>query len=327
MDISKDQFLELYTTMVKCRFFEERIVDLYARGQVPGLAHLYIGEEGVSAGVCAALREDDYITSTHRGHGHVISKGADLKRMMAELFGKKIGYCKGKGGSMHIADMSLGILGANGIAGGGLPIAIGAGWSSKWRGTDQVAASFFGDAASNNGTFHESLNLASLHKLPVIFVCENNEFGISVCQAKHQSIKDIYIRATSYDMPGVLVDGNDVVEVFEAATKAVKRARAGEGPTLIECKTYRWRGHHEGDPNQGSRYRDKKDIDVWKQKCPIDRLAKRLVKDKVVTKKKLAAIDQEVVEQIDQAVAFAKEAEFPAIEEMYEDVYVTEEVK
>jgi len=247
--------------------------------------------------------------------------------MMAELFGKKSGYCKGKGGSMHIADMGLGILGANGIAGGGLAIAIGAGWSAKWRGTDQVAASFFGDAASNNGTFHESLNLASLHNLPVIFVCENNEFGISVCQAKHQLIKDIYIRATSYDMPGVLVDGNDVVEVFEATSKAVRRARAGEGPTLIECKTYRWRGHHEGDPNQGSRYRDKKDIDVWKQKCPIDRLAKRLVKDKVATKKKLAAIDQEIVEQIDQAVVFAKEDEFPAMEEMYEDVYVTEGVK
>jgi len=327
MNISKDKFLELYTTMVKCRFFEDRIVDLYARGQVPGLAHLYIGEEGIAAGICGALREDDYITSTHRGHGHVISKGADLKRMMAELFGKKSGYCKGKGGSMHIADMGLGILGANGIAGGGLPIAIGAGWSAKWRGTDQVAASFFGDAASNNGTFHESLNLASLHNLPVIFVCENNEFGISVCQTKHQPIKDIYIRATSYDMPGVLVDGNDVVAVFEAANKAVRRARTGEGPTLIECKTYRWRGHHEGDPNLGSRYRDKKDIEVWKLKCPIDRFAKRLVKDKVATKKKLAAIDQEIVEQIDQAVAFAKEAEFPAIEEMYEDVYVTEEVK
>jgi len=327
MKISKDKFLELYTTMVKCRFFEDRIVDLYARGQVPGLAHLYIGEEGVAAGICGALREDDYITSTHRGHGHVISKGADLKRMMAELFGKKSGYCKGKGGSMHIADMKLGILGANGIAGGGLPIAVGAGWSAKWRGTDQVAASFFGDAASNNGTFHESLNLASLHNLPVIFVCENNEFGISVCQAKHQPIKDIYIRATSYDMPGVLVDGNDVVEVFEAASKAVRRARAGEGPTLIECKTYRWRGHHEGDPNLGSRYRDKKDIEVWKQKCPIDRLAKRLVQNKVATKKKLAAIDKEIVEQIDQAVAFAKEAEFPVVEEMYEDVYVTNEVK
>ncbi len=324
MKISNDKMLELYTIMVKCRFFEERIVDLYARGQVPGLAHLYIGEEAVAAGVCGALRKDDYITSTHRGHGHVVAKGADLNRMMAELFGKKIGFCKGKGGSMHIADMSLGILGANGIAGGGLPIAVGAGWSAKWRGTDQVAACFFGDAASNNGTFHESLNLASLHKLPVIFVCENNEFGISVCQVKHQPIIDISVRAASYDMPGVTIDGNDVVAVYETVTKAVGRARVGEGPTLIECKTYRWRGHHEGDPNLGARYRSKEDINVWKKRCPIESLEKRLSNGKIATKKQQEAIKEDIRQQIDAAVEFAKEAEFPAIEEMYEDVYVAE---
>jgi pyruvate dehydrogenase E1 component alpha subunit len=256
-----------------------------------------------------------------------VAKGADLNRMMAELFGKKIGFCKGKGGSMHIADMSLGILGANGIAGGGLPIAIGAAWSAKWRGTDQVTACFFGDGASNNGTFHESLNLASLHKLPVVFICENNQFGISVCQVKHQPIIDVSIRSTSYDMPGVTIDGNDVIEVYETTTKAVKRARAGEGPTLIECKTYRWRGHHEGDPNLGARYRDKKDIEVWKGKCPIERLAKELVKKHKIAKKTLEGIEQDVLKQMDDAVAFAKDAEFPAIEEMYEDVYVTEGVQ
>lgn len=326
MKISKEKLIELYTTMMKCRQFEERIVDLYAKGQVPGLAHLYIGQEAVAAGVCGALNDDDYITSTHRGHGHVVAKGADLNRMMAELFGKKIGYCKGKGGSMHIADMSLGILGANGIAGGGLPIAVGAGWSAKWRKTDQVTACFFGDAASNNGTFHESLNLAALHKLPVIFICENNQFGISVCQTKHQAITDISIRSTSYDMPGVTIDGNDVVAVYETTAKAVKRARIGEGPTLIECKTYRWRGHHEGDPNLGSRYRDKKDIDIWKLKCPINRMAKDMVKNRQATKKELDAIEQDVLKQMDDAVAFAKEADFPAIEEMYEDVYVKEGV-
>ncbi len=322
MNVKKDKLLEMYITMKNIRLFEERIVDLYARGLVPGLAHLYIGEEAVAAGVCAALREDDYITSTHRGHGHVIAKGAKLNPMMAELFGKKTGYCKGKGGSMHIADMEIGILGANGIAGGGLPIALGAGLSAKWRETDQVTACFFGDDASNNGTFHESLNMASLHKLPVIFVCENNLYGISVGQAKHQPITDIAIRATSYDMPGVVVDGNDVVEVYEAAVKAVRRGRACEGPTLIECKTYRWRGHHEGDPNQGARYRSKEEIEEWKKKDPIDRLAKKMVTDKVITKKRLAALEKEILEEIDQAVAYADESAFPTVEELYEDVYV-----
>jgi len=322
MVVKKEALLELYTTMLTIRLFEDRIVDLYARGEIPGLVHLYIGEEAVAAGICAVLREDDYITSTHRGHGHVIAKGADLRLMMAELFGKRSGYCKGKGGSMHIADMHIGILGANGIAGGGLPIAVGAGWSAKWRGTDQVATCFFGDDSSNNGTFHESLNLASLHKLPVIFVCENNLYGISVCQTKHQPITDIAIRATSYDMPGVVVDGNDVLKVYQAAIKAAKRARVGEGPTLIECKTYRWRGHHEGDPNQGNRYRTKDEIDQWKHKCPIERFAKKLFEDKVVTKKKLAAIEKDVLVEIDAAVAFAREGEFPDVDELYQDVFV-----
>jgi pyruvate dehydrogenase E1 component alpha subunit len=286
------------------------------------LAHLYIGEEAVAAGVCAALREDDYITSTHRGHGHVIAKGAELGPMMAELYGKTNGFCKGKGGSMHIADMEVGILGANGIAGGGLPIAVGAGWSAKWRGTDQVTACFFGDGSSNNGTFHESLNLASLHKLPVIFVCENNQYGISVCQTKHQPITDIATRATSYDMPGALVDGNDVLQIYHSASKAAKRARAGEGPTLMECKTYRWRGHHEGDPNLGARYRSKDEIDTWMEKCPIAKFARKLIKDKVVTRKKLDTIDKTIQHEIDEAIAFAQAGEFPSLDEMYEDVYV-----
>ena len=251
MTINKEKLLDFYHTMVKIRLFEERIVDLYARGMVPGLAHLYIGEEAIAVGACAAIRPNDYITSTHRGHGHVIAKGADLKPMMAELFGKKTGYCKGKGGSMHIADIKIGILGANGIAGGGMPIAVGAGLSAKLRKTDQVTACFFGDGSSNNGTFHESLNFASVHKLPVVFICENNLYGISVSQAKHQAIKDIAVRAIAYDMPSAVVDGNDVVEVHQAVSKAVGRARAGEGPSLVECKTYRWRGHHEGESESG----------------------------------------------------------------------------
>lgn len=321
MKLTKKKMIELYTMMLKIRHFEDRIINLYAKGKVPGLAHLYVGEEAIAVGVCAALREDDYITSTHRGHGHVLAKGADAKHMMAELFGKKTGCCKGKGGSMHIADMKKGVLGANGIAGGGLPIATGAGWSAKWRGTDQVAACFFGDDASNNGTFHESLNLASLHKLPVIFVCENNLYGISVCQIKHQPISDVATRAAGYDMPGFVIDGNDVIKVFNSTSEAVKRARIGKGPTLIECKTYRWRGHHEGDPNQGGRYRTKDEIEGWKVKCPINRLAKKLLKDKVATKKKLESIENEVIAEIDAAEVFAEKSEFPASQEMYEDVY------
>jgi TPP-dependent pyruvate/acetoin dehydrogenase alpha subunit len=242
--------------------------------------------------------------------------------MMAELFGKKTGYCKGKGGSMHIADMELGILGANGIAGGGLPIAVGAGMSAKWRGTDQVTVCFFGDDASNNGTFHEGLNLASLYKLPVIFVCENNLYGISVGQEKQRLLRDIALRAANYDMPGVVVDGNDVLEVYNATIKAVKRARAGEGPSLIECKTYRWRGHHEGDPNQGRRYRTTEEIESWKAKDPIERMAANLITEKVVTKKKLDALKKQATEEIEEAVTFANESEFPVLEEMYEDVYV-----
>ena len=322
MKIEKETLLKILATMLRIRYFEERVVDLYARGLVPGLAHLYIGEEAIASGVCAGLRDDDYITSTHRGHGHVIAKGADLKLMMAELFGKKTGYCKGKGGSMHIADMEIGILGANGIAGGGIPIAVGAGMSVKWRGTDQVTVCFFGDDASNNGTFHEGLNLASLYKLSVIFVCENNLYGISVGQEKQRLLRDIALRAANYDMPGVVVDGNDVFEVHNATIKAVKRARAGEGPSLIECKTYRWRGHHEGDPNQGRRYRTTEEIESWKAKDPIERMATNLLTEKVVTKKKLDALKKQATEEIEEAVTYANESEFPALEEMYEDVYV-----
>jgi len=324
MTLKNAQLLDLYKTMQKIRIFEDRIVDLYARGFVPGLAHLYIGEEAIAAGVCAVLGKDDYITSTHRGHGHVIAKGADLIPMMKELFGKRGGYCKGKGGSMHIADIEAGILGANGVAGGGLPIAVGAGWSAKWRGTDQVTACFFGDNASNSGTFHESLNLASLHKLPVIFVCENNGYGISVSQKKHTPIADIATRAAAYDMPGAVVDGNDVTEVYHAVEKAVKRARAAEGPSLLECKTYRWRGHHEGDPNQGARYRTKDEIEVWKKKCPIAKLEKNILKNKIATQKKLKAINEEINKAIDEAVTSATESDFPSVDEIYDDVYVNE---
>jgi len=323
MNLSHDQKIDLYKKMVTIRLFEEKVQDLYGRGLVPGLVHLYIGEEAVAAGVCANLRKDDYITSTHRGHGHVIAKGAELKYMMAELFGKKTGYCKGKGGSMHIADVEIGILGANGIAGGGIPIAVGAALSAKKRKTDQVTVCFFGDGASNNGTFHEGLNFASVHRLPVVFVCENNLYGISVSQKQHQAIQDISIRSVAYNMPGITLDGNDVLAVYEASGKAIQRARAGEGPTLMECKTYRWRGHHEGDPNRGRRYRTMEEVQEWVNKCPIKRFEEKLVEEKVLSKTKIKNIWEEVEKKIGEAVEFANQSPFPDPQDIFEDVYVS----
>jgi pyruvate dehydrogenase E1 component alpha subunit len=323
MNLSREQMLNLYRKMVTIRLFEEKIIDLYARGFIPGLAHLYIGEEAVAAGVCASLRKDDYITSTHRGHGHVIAKGAELKYMMAELFGKKTGYCKGKGGSMHIADIDIGVLGANGIAGGGIPIAVGAALSSKMRKTDQVTACFFGDGASNNGVFHEGLNFASVHRLPVVFVCENNLYGISVSQKQHQSIQDISIRAVAYNMPGMSINGNDVCAVYEASSKSIQRARAGEGPTLIECKTYRWRGHHEGDPNQGKRYRTMDEVKEWMEKCPIIRLEEKMLGEKILSKAKMNKIREEIKIEIEEAEKFANQSPFPDAKDIYEDVFVS----
>ncbi len=323
MNLSREQMLNLYRKMVTIRLFEEKIIDLYARGFIPGLAHLYIGEEAVAVGVCANLRKEDYITSTHRGHGHAIAKGAELKYMMAELFGKKTGYCKGKGGSMHIADIDIGILGANGIAGGGIPLAVGAALSSKMRKTDRITVCFFGDGASNNGTFHESLNFASVHRLPVVFICENNLYGISVSQKQHQTIQDISVRAMAYNMSGMTIDGNDVLAVYETSGKAIQQARAGEGPTLVECKTYRWRGHHEGDPNQGRRYRTMEEVQEWVKKCPIKRFEEKLVGERLLDKNRIEHICDEIKKKIEEAVEFAQQSPFPDAQDIYEDVYAS----
>jgi pyruvate dehydrogenase E1 component alpha subunit len=252
----------------------------------------------------------------------VIARGADLKRMMAELCAKKDGYCKGKGGSMHIADMSHGIIGANGVVGGGIPMTVGAALSAKLRGTDQVAIAFFGDGASNIGSFHESLNLASVWKLPVLFICENNLYGLSVSQQKHQAIQDIADRATGYAMPGKVVDGMDVEAVFDASAEAVKRARSDKGPTLIECKTYRFRGHHEGDPNMGTRYRTKDEISSWKKKDPLQKMSRLLISRKVVSKKKLTEYEKEIEATVEAAAEFALNAPAPGPEVLYEDLYV-----
>jgi len=316
----------MYRTMKRIREFETKAAELFAEGRIPGFVHLYIGEEAVATGVCANLKDSDYITSTHRGHGHIIAKGGDLKYMFAELFGRETGYCKGKGGSMHIADADRGILGANGIVGAGHNIAVGAGLSAKYRDTDQVCVCFFGDGSTNQGTFHEALNMASIWKLPVIFVCENNLYGISMHQSRHQAIQDVADRAVAYNMPGVVVDGNDVLAVYEAAKEAVDRARNGQGPTLIECKTYRHRGHFEGDPTV---YRDEEEVKEWLQKDPIPRLVEFMLDNNVVTEEEIKKIDEEIAAEIEEAIKFAEESPFPPVEAAVEDIYtdIVEEVR
>jgi pyruvate dehydrogenase E1 component alpha subunit len=319
-NLSKSQISKMYQGMIKIRYFENKIVELYSSGKMPGIAHLYIGEEAVAVGVCANLTNKDFITSTHRGHGHVIAQGADLKKMMAEILGKRSGYCKGKGGSMHIIDMKKGILGANGIVAAGIPIATGAGYSAKFRGTDQVAVAFFGDAASNHGNFHESLNMAAAWKLPVIYVCENNLYGISVDIRKVTNTKNIADRACAYNIPGYVVDGNDVLNVYEVTKKAVERAQNKMGPTLIECKTYRWKGHHLGDP--GIIYRPEEERKAWMDKCPIKRFRERLLKENIFTQNEIALLESEIKEMIEEAFDFAVNGSFPKKEEAYEDVFV-----
>ncbi|ACA44651.1 pyruvate dehydrogenase (acetyl-transferring) E1 component subunit alpha [Clostridium botulinum] len=324
--LNENSIVEMYKTMLKIRKFEQVAMNTFAEGKIPGFVHLYIGEEAVATGVCANLKDSDYITSTHRGHGHILAKGGDLKFMMAELFGKATGYCKGKGGSMHIADATKGILGANGIVGAGHNIAVGAGLSAQYRGTDQVCVCFFGDASTNQGTFHESLNMASVWKLPVVFVCENNLYGISMSQNRHQAIKDVADRGVAYNVPGIVVDGNDVFAVYEAAKEAIKRAREGKGPTLIECKTYRHRGHFEGDPCV---YKPTEEQEEWLAKDPIPRFERYLVENEILTEEKLKEVQNKVESQIGEAVDFANNSPYPELESVLEDVYtdIKEEVR
>lgn len=315
-----ETLLSLYRTMVTVRKFETLAGELFAAGKIPGFIHLSIGQEGSSAGVCSVLRPDDYLITTHRGHGHVIAKGGNLNRMIAELMGRKTGYCKGKGGSMHIADFSLGILGANGVVAGGFPIIVGAGLSIKLRKTDQVAVCFFGDGASNRGPFHEALNMASIWKLPILFVCENNCYASTTRTSYACSVIDIATRAAGYNIPGVTVDGNDILAVRQAATNAIDRARRGEGPTLLENKTYRRRGHFEGDPQK---YRDHAEVAEWEKKSdPINRFAILLRKKKILTKD----LEDEIAAKIDSdlkgAVQFAEQSEWPKPEEALEDLFI-----
>jgi len=315
-----ETLLSLYRTMVTIRKFETLAGEMFAAGKIPGFIHLSIGQEASSVGVCSVLRRDDYMTTTHRGHGHVIAKGADLKKMFAELMGRKTGYCKGKGGSMHIADFSIGILGANGVVAGGFPIAVGAGLSIKLRRTDQVAVCFFGDGASNRGTFHEALNMAAIWKLPLLFVCENNCYASTTRTSYACSVIDIASRAKGYNIPGMSVDGNDIFAVRQAAGDAVARARRGEGPTLLENKTYRRRGHFEGDPQK---YRNQAEVAEWQQKNdPLVRFTTVLKKKKILTNELEKEIQEKVEVELKEAVKFAEESEFPKPEEALEDLFV-----
>ena len=318
MAIEKEKLINMYKVMLRIRTFEERVFKEFAAGHIGGFVHLYAGEEAVATGACANLRLDDYVTSTHRGHGHVIAKGGKTDLMMAELYGKKTGYNKGKGGSMHIANVDSGMLGANGIVGAGIPIAGGAALSAKMRGTDQVCLCFFGDGATNTTRFHEGLNLASIWKLPVVYICENNLYAESTPISYAANISNIADRAAAYGIPGKTVDGNDVLAVYEVVGEAVARARRGEGPTFIVCQTYRWHGHFEGDMQT---YKTKEEVEEWMKRDPIPRFRKKLIEMRVLTEKEADKISQEMEEEIEKAVKFAEESPLPDPEEALEDVY------
>ncbi len=318
-NLPPDAQREMLRRMLTIRRFEERASADYLAGKIYGVVHSYIGEEAVAVGVCTALGQRDRIISTHRGHGHCIAKGADLNRMMAELYGRQTGYCKGKGGSMHIADFAIGMLGANGIVAGGIAIVTGAGLAAKLEGKGGVAVSFFGDGASNAGPFHECLNIAATWKLPMLYVCENNMYAANTAAAATHALSDVAARASGYGIPGVVVDGNDALAVYQAANRAIERARSSEGPTLIECKTYRWRAHTErrGQPD----HRDRAELEAWQRRDPIARLERQLRDQGDFDEAGKAAMEREVAAAIEAAVAFAEASPFPLPEQASDDVF------
>ena len=318
MKLQKEILIGMYQTMYRIREFEKAVVNLFSQDLIRGAAHLYLGEEAVASGACHALEKDDYIVSTHRGHGHCIAKGGKVDKMMAEILGKSTGYCKGKGGSMHIADLECGILGANGIVGAGIPIATGAGMTSWIKKDNKVTLCFFGDGASNQGTFHESINMAAVFKLPVVFICENNQYAVFTSTKKALSVKKVSDRSIAYGIPGYSIDGNDVIEVFNTVSEAVKIARKGDGPSLIECITYRWLGHYVGDPEN---YRSKEEVENWKiKKDPIKIYKMKLIKEGVVEERELIFIENEIKNEIENAINFAKNSPEPENKELWTDV-------
>lgn len=318
MVIPNSKLIEMYRTMALIRAFEERMIREYEAGHFPGFIHSYIGQEAIAVGACVHLRPDDYITSTHRGHGHLIAKGGAMDKMVAELFGRSTGYNKGKGGSMHVADMTIGMLGANGINGAGIPIATGCALSAKLRGTDQVTICFFGDGAAGTGAFHEGVNLGSVHKLNIVYVIENNQWFVSARTRDCTNIENLVDRANAYGIPGVMVDGNDVIAVYNVMGEAIARARKGEGPTLVECHTYRLRGHVEGDPQT---YKPEQEQRKWERRDPILKCRGELIEMGVLTETSADEINHEAETKMNAAVRFAEQSPYPAPEETLADVY------
>lgn len=316
--MEKERMIWIYKTMNQIRKFEEKALELFEANKLRGSVHLYIGEEAIAATVCSNLTDDDYIASTHRGHGHCIAKGAKLNLAMAELMGKATGYCKGRGGSMHIADISKGNLGANAIVGGGIPIATGGALALKLQGKKNISVAFFGDGASNEGTFHEALNMAAIWKLPIVFVCENNMYGLTMPVKESTSVSDIAERGAAYNIPGVVVDGNDVFAIDEAFQAAQKRALAGEGPSLIECKTYRWMGHWTGDPQV---YRTREEVASWREKCPIKRFRKYLLENGILSDAELTEIEDAATKEAADAAEFAMNSPEPDPAHVLDDVF------
>lgn len=318
---STDRLTRQLHEMILIREFESRVQTLFEDNELPGFVHLYLGQEAIAVGACSAIEADDYITSTHRGHGHSIAKGLDPDRMMAELFGKETGYSEGKSGSMHIADVDKGMLGANGIVGAGQPLAVGAGLSIRRSDSDQVCVSFFGEGAMAEGMVHEAMNLAGVMDLPVVFVCENNQYGEMTPADEQHHVEGFEARGNVYDMPTDVIDGMSVNEVYEATNDAVERARAGEGPSLLICETYRYRGHYEGDPME---YRPDEELEEWRRRDPIDTLETSLVESGHVDEADVEEMREDASQRIDEAVEFARESDYPDPKTAFEDVYSEE---
>jgi len=317
-NFSTDQLIGFYTRMLRIRMVEQAVSDVFSKGEIPGFIHVCIGQEATPVAVCSQLNDSDYVATTHRGHGHALGKGIDLKLFMAELYGKSNGFCRGRSGSMHVADSKLGILGANGIVGGGIPLAVGAAFAAQYKKTGQVAVSFFGEGATDEGAFHESVNISAVKKLPIVFVCENNGWSQFTPQSVHMPIKEIAKRAASYDIPGVSAP-NDFPKIYEAAGKAIERARSGEGPTILEVIGKRWYGHYVGDQQK---YRPAEDVEAARNLDCVLNFEKRLLKDKVIKKQGLKEIEESIAAEIEEALEFARQSPMPEPSELMTDLYV-----